>query len=96
MDKATFIHEMKALGIKKDIPRKRIREIINHIEALAAADKNQSEERDMLYFDAHYQHFKCLLEDPEFVQRVKGEQKPPQDQGSSRVDSKREMHLSSQ
>lgn len=96
MDKATFIREMKAQGTKKGIPKRRIREIINHIEALAAADKNRSEERDMLYYGAHFLHFKCRLEDPEFVRRVIEAQKLPQDQGSSRVDSKREMHLSSQ
>ena len=90
MDKATFIREMKALGIKKDIPRKKIREIINHIEALAAADKNQSEERDMLYYDAHFQHFKHRIEDPEFARRVREAQKPTPDQDSSPADSERE------
>lgn len=96
MDRGTFIREMKAHGIKKGIPKKNIREIINHIEALAAADKNQSEERDKLYFEAHFLYFKGRLEDPEFVRTVIEGPKPPQDRDSSRVDSKREMHLSSQ
>lgn len=96
MDKATFIREMKAHGIKKGIPKKRIREIINHIEALAAADRNQSEERDKLYFEAHFLHFKGRLEDPEFVRRVITAQKPPQDQHSSQADSRQEQHPPSQ